>query len=120
MDIKKTIIEEFDLFVKNTFKNNDIINFLINHERKHIFVEKLKKQIDGARYAIMPIGETLEEKRKLIKSIARDFANMFCKVALKVKEAEISNGKKTRLGHVLKSEGDLHDEKSIQEEIDSI
>lgn len=99
MDIKKTINDEFNRYVNETFKKEWIKSFLKNHERKHIMVDNLKKQIDESSHVLLPSSRPTEEKRAIIKTLARDFAHQFCKVAIEVKEGELVNSH-TRIGEV--------------------
>jgi len=100
MDIKKAIITEFDDYVNTTFKKDWIRSFLINHERKHIMVNNLKKQIDESSHVLLPSTRPTEEKRAIIKALARDFAHTFCTRAIQVKEGELIKSS-TTIGEVM-------------------
>jgi len=95
MDIKKTINDEFNRYVNSTFKKEWIKSFLKNHERKHIMVSNLKKQIDDSSHVLLTSTRPTEEKRAIIVALARDFAHQFCKAAIEVKEGELINSQTT-------------------------
>ncbi len=95
MDVKKTIIQEFDKFVKDTFKKDEIKSFLLNHERKHILIDNLTKQINDSAHVILSNSRPTQENRATLKNIIKDFAHNFCKTALDVKTAELEKSNLT-------------------------
>ena len=108
MDIKQTIVDEFTGYIKDTFTNEGVKNFLLNHERKDLLIDNLKREIDGSSHIIMPLDKTLEEKRDLIKQIANQFTRQFCMAAIEVKKAEFES-RITTIDDALKAEA-LQDE----------
>ena len=103
MDIKETINSEFNKYIDYTFKKPDIRNFLKNHERRHILVSNLKQNIDEASHVLLPLNKTQEEKRKIIKDLTVDFVKLFCRTALDVKEAEITNAQSHTIENSMKN-----------------
>jgi len=82
MDIDQSISYCFDEYIKNKFPNEEIKNFLLKHERRHLIENNLKRE--------------LKKSHKFIKNglelriLINDFIRMFCKIALNVKEMEIN------------------------------
>ncbi len=89
MDYKKVIREEFDNYVNKTFPGQDIKNFLIRHERKELLVNNLTIEIRNAEHMFNRLGDTQDEKRKMIKGLMKDLTRMFCKAALDAKAKEM-------------------------------
>lgn len=87
------IKEEFEKFVKSTFPNRDIQNFLINHEKLPLLIEKLTKELRGCDSIILRSqNKDLFQKRKTVKDLIVDFSRFFCNTALNEKLKEVANG----------------------------
>lgn len=92
METKQVIKEEFQLFVVENFKNEGIRNFLLNHERLPLLINNLTNEIKKCDNIILGSSRDLNEKRRVVKELARDFSKHFCKAAIAVKEKELANG----------------------------
>lgn len=100
MEIKDFLNIEFDNYVNKTFQNESIRKFLINHERRHLLIKNLQREIKDAESFIFSFSTTQKRRRDIIKEVAISFSRSFCAIALDVKEASITNGPKVRLKEV--------------------
>ena len=94
MDYKKLIEKEFEKFVTDKFKKEYIRNLLLNHERKHILIDNLTRELKATEHIIFKKNTSLEEKRRVIKNLVIDLTKLFCKTAIHVAEKEIMSGEK--------------------------
>lgn len=79
----KDIIEKiFNFEINNMFPKREVRNFLINHERKNIFLENTEREIKLAQHKL---------KKKDLQPLIKDLIRMFAKAALAKKEDEISS-----------------------------
>jgi hypothetical protein len=81
MDLKQEIKNGFDIFVKTKFQNEDIRNFLLNHERRSLLESNLLRELKRSYHII--------KEFKTIEKMIKDFSHMFCKAALDAKEIEL-------------------------------
>ena len=81
MDISKEITRRFDAFVKKTFPNREIQNFLIRHERRHIVEANLLKEIKKSFHVI--------HDAKTIEGLIDSITFIFCQAALEHEEKRI-------------------------------
>lgn len=72
----------FKKFVNDNFKKEEIRNFLLKHERLHIMIENLTRELKGAEKFLLNNRVPQEDKRRFIKELINDFSRMFCKVAI--------------------------------------
>lgn len=82
--MKKFITKAFDEKLTNLFSSKpEVLNFLINHERKHISIGNLEREINKLENTHIRLD------LKKLTMIVRDFANMFAHAALINKEQSI-------------------------------
>jgi hypothetical protein len=86
------IREEFNKYVNNTFKNEGIKNFLLNHERLPLLISNLSTEIRKCDMMILSMNKDLLYKRNLVRGLAKDFSKTFCNIALETKRKELVNG----------------------------
>lgn len=92
METERLIKEEFKKFVESTFQKDDIRSFLLNHPKVPLLIGNLTREIRKCDIIILGSKRDLEDKRKTVIEVARDFSKMFCKYALEEKEKELANG----------------------------
>lgn len=112
MEIKEIIAKEFDDYVEKTFKNESIKSFLKNHPRRHLLARNLKQQIDEDAFGMLYFNRNIEDQRRIVEDVAKDFVKFFCKVALEVKEAEFTNNK-VQIGGIINEEKDENNSNKI-------
>lgn len=82
MDYSKVIKHGYELFVNNTFKKEDIKNFLLKHENLPKMITNLSRELKSADKIIRVSCDSSEYKRNLVDGLIRDFSKTFCKAAL--------------------------------------
>jgi len=87
IDLSKVISGRFEKFVEKTFKNYDIKQFLLRHERRQLFEKNLKEQLYKS-YHVVNSSVTFD-------NLVEDCSKMFCKVAIEAKEKELRGNKIT-------------------------
>jgi hypothetical protein len=85
--MRQIITETFDNHLKKEFKEHpNILKFLLNHERKQLCINNLMKEFKIAEWSIQRYDLlTLSS----LKMFTVDFANMFAKAAIKLKEEQL-------------------------------
>ena len=84
MELKKVISLGFELYVKDKFKNHDVQNFLLRHERRELFETNMARELK-ASYHVVKDAQTF-------KYLVKDCSALFCKVAIDTKELELRRG----------------------------
>lgn len=80
--MRKKIESHFEITIKDIFKNENLRDFLIKHERKNILFDSLEKEIKNAdKYFKLQLSH--------IEQVIRDMTIQFCRAAITVKEKEI-------------------------------
>lgn len=83
--LKKIITEEFDLQLTTLLKDKpEVLKFILNHERKHLCITNLVREILHAENKIAKLIT-----KETIQSISKDFAIMFAKAAIKLKTEQM-------------------------------
>jgi len=82
--VDKFVNMELDMLFKN--KNEQLHKFLTNHERKQLLIKNLKKEIK-----LLELNPKIKLTEKHVIEICIDFARMFAKRAIAVKENEIKS-----------------------------
>lgn len=81
--LKKKVTDEFNKEVTRLFSNNpSILKFVLEHERKDLCINNIVKEIKLAE-------EVINISKEHLKMLTKDFAVMFAKAALKLKEEQI-------------------------------
>ncbi len=84
--MKQLIREIFDMWlVKTFFKKPLVLNYLLNHERRHLVIDNLCFEISGIES--MRVGKKFN-KAKLIM-LVEDIARMFASHAVEHKEQQL-------------------------------
>jgi hypothetical protein len=85
--MRQIIIDTFDNHLKKEFKEHpNVLKFLLNHERKQLCINNLIREFKIAEWSIQRYDLlTLNS----LKMFTVDFANMFAKAALKLKEQNL-------------------------------
>ncbi len=81
--VKEYVTQFVDEYINEKILNKDVHSFLINHERKHIFISNLSRELLKAEYR--PITMDIF----LLKKVSHDFARIFCESALKLKAEQM-------------------------------
>jgi len=113
--LKKIITEEFDLQLNELLKTNpEVLKFILNHERKHLCINNLVKEILHAENKIPRLIT-----QETIQTISKDFAIMFAKTAIKLKAEQMLS--ETAIQQKLKEATDLEEySKTLESESDAI
>jgi len=83
--LKKIITEEFDLQLTTLLKDNpEVLQFILNHERKHLCIANLVREILHAENKVARLIT-----KETIQTISKDFAIMFAKTAIRLKAEQL-------------------------------
>ena len=117
MEIKEAIEKGFISYVNKTFKSENVRTFLLRHERKYKFFSNMEKQILGCSHIIFKYS-SVERRRETLKVLIETMSAFFCRTAIDVKEGELTNGEKIKLGDIIK-ERDKKEEDYVNSEEES-
>ena len=83
MEIAKVVKYGVELYIKTTFPNKDIQNFLLKHERRELFERNLSGELINSFHVV--------RNPQTFKKIVADMTALFCKNALEYKEKQLGN-----------------------------
>ena len=104
--MNKPLIERyFRSYIMETFLlKSDIRNFLLNHERKELFINNMLREIKQIESKPLTFHGTD------LKQVVTDMTRMFCFAALRTKEEEVRAKEKELFDNVKLNSMSLNDE----------
>lgn len=83
------VTERFDNRLRTIVKNQNVLNYLINHSARKNAIENLKREITIA-YGVLDRMGTLDKRQRSINAMIDSVADMYSTIAIHLKEKEIN------------------------------